>query len=46
MAVQGMAEIAVSLGVLGLFAFFLGAVTFRRVTRLEERVRALEQGPR
>jgi len=41
-----MAEIAGSLGVFGLFAFFLGAVTSRRVTRLEERVRALEQGPR
>ena len=41
-----MAEIAVSLSVFGLFAFFLGAVTSRRVTPLEERVRALEQGPR
>ena len=41
-----MAEIAVSLGVFGLFACFLGAVTSRRVTRLEERVRALDQGPR
>jgi hypothetical protein len=41
-----MAEIAVSLGVFGLFGFFLGVVTFRRVTLLEERVRALEQGPR
>ena len=41
-----MAEIAVSLGVFGLFAFFLGAVTSRRVARLEDRVRALEQGPR
>jgi hypothetical protein len=41
-----MAEIAVGLGVFGLFALFLVAVTSRRVTRLEERVRALEQGPR
>ena len=41
-----MAEIAVSLVVFGLFALFLGAVTSRRVTRLEERIRALEEGPR
>jgi hypothetical protein len=41
-----MPEIAVSLGVFGLFGFFLGAVTVSRVRRLEERIRALEQGRR
>jgi len=38
-----MAESAVSLGVFGLFAFFLVVATSRRLTRLEERVRVLEQ---
>ena len=38
-----MAQIAVSLGVFALFAFFLWASTSRRVTRLEKRVQALEQ---